>query len=90
MVPPTSQKEVRKFIDVINYYHNMWPRRSHTLAPLIKKMSIKIYFKWTQVELDTFDEIKRIMDCDTLSTYPYLNETFMIHTDASAFQLGGL
>ena len=25
---------------------------------------------------------------DTLLTYPYFNETFKIHTDASAFQLG--
>ena len=25
---------------------------------------------------------------DTLSTYPDFNETFKIHTDASAFQLG--
>ena len=33
MAPTTYQKEVRKFIGVINYYRNIWPRRSHTLAP---------------------------------------------------------
>ena len=27
------------------------------------------------------------MACDTLLTYPNFNETFKIHTDASAFQL---
>ena len=30
------------------------------------------------------------MDCDTLLTYPGFNETFKIHTDASAFQLGAV
>ena len=41
MVLPTSRKEVRSFMGVINYYHNMWPRRSHMLAPLTKLMSMK-------------------------------------------------
>ena len=33
MKPTTPQKYVRKFIGVTNYYRNIWPRRSHTLAP---------------------------------------------------------
>ena len=32
----------------------------------------------------------RIVARDTLLTYPYLNETFNIHTHASAFQLGAV
>ena len=36
MSPPTSQKEVKQFIGVVNDYRNMWPRRSHTLTPLTK------------------------------------------------------
>ena len=41
MKPPTSKKEVRKFIGVINYYQNMCPRRSHMIAPLTILTSIK-------------------------------------------------
>ena len=41
MNPPTSRKEVRKFIGVVNYYRNMWPRRPHMLAPLTKLVPIK-------------------------------------------------
>ena len=40
IVPPTSQKELQKFIVVIKYYRDIWPRRSHTLAPLTKLTSI--------------------------------------------------
>ena len=40
MKPPIYRKEVQKFIGIINYYHNMWSRRSHTLAPLTKLTSI--------------------------------------------------
>ena len=66
MNPPTSQKEVRKFISVINYCCNMWPRRLHTLASLIFFMSIRQKFEWKQVEYESFGEIKRIMARDTL------------------------
>ena len=66
----------------------MWPRQAHTLATLTKLTSINREFKWTKVEQYAFDIIKLIVAHNTLSTYPYFNETFQIHTDASAFQLG--
>ena len=74
----------------MNYYRDIQPRRSHTLATITKLTSIKRNFKWTQVEQDDFDEIKRIVACNTLLTYPDFNETFKIHTDAIAFQLGAV
>ena len=52
--------------------------------------SNKRKFKWTKIKQDTFDEIKWIVDPDTLLIYPYLNWTFKIYTDASAFQLGAV
>ena len=54
----------------------MWPRRSHTLAPLTKLTSIKRRFKWIQFEQDAFDKIKRIVTRDTFITYPDFNEFF--------------
>ena len=68
----------------------MWPRRSHTLAPLTRLMSIKSKFTWTQVKQDDFDKTNRILDSNNLLTYPDFNETFKIHTDARAFQLGAV
>ena len=63
----------------------MWPRRSRTLVPLTKLLSIKRTSEWTKFEQDTFDKIKLIVACDTLSTYPDFNKTFKIHTNASVF-----
>ena len=90
MAPPTFRKKVIKLIGVINYYSDIRPRWSHTLDPLTKLMSIKIYFKWTQSEQDSFDKIKRIVSHDNLSTYPDFDEMFKIYTDASTFQLGAV
>ena len=44
--------------------------------------------KWSKIKQDTFDEIKRIVARDTLLAYPYFNEEFKIHANASGFQLG--
>ena len=66
----------------------MGPRQSHTLAPLTKIVSNKSKFKWTKIKQDAFGEINRIVDRNTLLTYPGFNETFKIHTYASGFQLG--
>ena len=90
MKPPTSRNEVRKFIGVINYYRNMRPGRSHTLAPLTRLTYIKRKLKRKQVKQYDFNKIVRILVHGTLSTYPDFNETFKIHTHASALQLGAV
>ena len=66
----------------------MWPRQPHKLATLTRSTSIKRKFKLTEVEQDIFNKIKRIVDRNTLLTYPDFNETFKICTNDSAFQLG--
>ena len=60
------------------------------LALLTTLTSIKRKFEWTQVKQDDFDKIKLIVAYYTLLTYPDFNETFKIHTDASALQLGAV
>ena len=45
-------------------------------------------FKWTKIEENDFDEIKRILARDTLFNYPDFTEEFKIHTNVSDLQLG--
>ena len=45
----------------MNYYRDMWYRRSHTLQPLNKLVSASITFRWTYVEKEAFDEVKQIV-----------------------------
>ena len=65
----------------------MWPRRSHTLPSLTKLISNQIKFKRTKIKQDTFDEIRRIVTCNNLSTYTDYNEEFKMYIHANEFQL---
>ena len=63
-------------------------RGSHTLDTLTKLMPSKVSFKWTEIKQRPFEQIKRILDHNTLLAYPYFNKRLYIHTDVSDFQLG--
>ena len=50
----------------------MWERRSHKLVDLTKIMPSKVKFKLTKIEQKLFKEIKPIVTCSVLLSYPYL------------------
>ena len=60
------------------------------LATLTRILSNKREFKWKKVKQYAFDKIKWTAARNTLLTYPDFNETFKIHINASAFQLGSV
>ena len=41
--PPTTKKELRCFLGLINNYRNMWARYSETLAPLMQHFHRKLH-----------------------------------------------
>ena len=88
--PPKTRKEVRKFIGMVNFYRDMWRKRSELLAPLTRLTSKDVKFVWTEVEQKAFEDIKRILSRETLLAYPDFSKPFIIHTDASNTQLGAV
>ena len=89
---PKTKKELRRFIGMINYYRDMWPRRSETLGPLTKlcSQSKNVKFKWTEEHDRAFNNMKRLLSKHSLLVYPDFNKPFEIHTDASKNQLGAV
>ena len=44
---------------MINFYRDMWPKRSELLAPLTEMTSTNKPFKWTEVHEKLLKEIKK-------------------------------
>jgi hypothetical protein len=68
MVRPTARKELRRFIGMVNYYHDMWVRRSELLAPLTSTTSKNVNFIWMDEHQKAFDNIKKIICREVTST----------------------
>ena len=87
---PTTRKQLRKFIGMVNFYRDMWIHRSHVMAPLTQLTSTKAKWKWEQKHQDAFNMTKKIIARETKLAFPDFSKPFNIHTDASNFQLGAV
>jgi hypothetical protein len=87
---PKTRRELRRFIGMVNYYRDMWIRRSDVLAPLTKLVSKTAKWQWTDEQQKAFEMMKKIISRETLLSYPDFTKPFDIHTDASQTQLGAV
>ena len=80
---------MRQFIGMINFYRDMWQKRSQILTPLNASTSKNVKYDWKDEHKKCFEAIKRVIGLEVLLVYPDFNAPFEIHTDASKFQLVG-
>jgi RNase H-like domain found in reverse transcriptase len=72
------------------FYRDMFPQRSHILAPLTALVGGKGPLKWTADCQQAFKQIKAIMAKDAFLMYPDHNKPFHVYCDASDPQLGAV
>jgi len=93
MAKPTTVKQLRSFIGMVNFYCTMWKRRADIMAPLTALTKLKkgsIVAKWTSEHDAAFEKTKAIICEEVLLAYPDPNKPFVIQTDASNKQLGAV
>ena len=89
---PTTTTEARSRIGMVQYYMDMWPRRSHVLDPM---MEAAIGPKGREIlwndDLEVnFREIKCMVSAETLHNYPDYTIPLIVHTNTSDKQLGAV
>ena len=90
LTPPTTKRQLRDFLGMINYYHDMWQGRSHILARLTAMCSAKAKYVWGDKEQKTFKDIKAIMSQETLLAFPDFAKASHVYPDSSDYQLGAV
>lgn len=88
--PPKTPKELRGFIGAVTFYRDMFPKRSHILAPLTAQSGRKKTIDWTPECQKAFDEVKAMLAKDAFTRYPDPNRPYHIYCDASDIQLGAV
>ena len=58
---PRTRRELRSFLGIVNYYRDMWIRRSHVLAPLASLTSKNAKWSWGEAQQKAFAMAKRII-----------------------------
>jgi hypothetical protein len=103
MKPPTGVKQLRHFLGMVQYYRDLWARRSNMLAPLTSlvgecgqtkstkaKETKKVPWHWDEVHQRAFDSVKVTIAKDVVLAYPDYSKVFKIYIDASSRQLGAV
>ena len=69
---PKNRKQLRSFIGIVNYYRDMWFRRSHILAPLAALTSKTVKWSWGPKQSAAFKLTKRVIAKEAILAYPDL------------------
>jgi hypothetical protein len=101
--PPTNVEELRGFLGLVQYYRDLWARRSKMLAPLTSlvgecgqtkvtraKETKKAPWHWGEIHQRSFDHIKTTIAREVVLAYPDYSKVFEIYTDAWSKQLGAV
>jgi hypothetical protein len=99
--PPQNVKGLQHFLGMVQYYRNMWAKRSEMLAPLSdlvgecgetkttkKNKTKKKPWRWDPIDQKAFDDVKATIAKEVVLAYP--QTPFEIYTDASTKQLGAI
>ena len=63
---PKTRKQLRQFIGMINFYRDMWQKRSEIIAPLTALTSKNFKYDWKDEHQKCFDSIKRVIGREVL------------------------
>jgi hypothetical protein len=87
--PKKTKFQSRHFLGMINYYRDMWQKRSHMLAPLTGLVSPLVKYKWGPEQQKAFDDIKKSESRDLTFIFWFWKKNH-VFTDASNNQLGAV
>jgi hypothetical protein len=100
---PTTVKQIRHFPGMVQYYCDLWARRSETLAPLTSlvgecsqtkvtraKGTKRVPWHWDEVHQRAFDHVKATIAREVVLAYKEFSKVFEIYTDALSKQLGAV
>jgi hypothetical protein len=101
--PPKVVKQLRHFLGMVQYYHDLWARWSNTLTPLTSlvgecgqtkvtkaKKTKKVPWHWDKFHQRAFNHVKATIAKEVVLAYLDNSKVFEIYIDVSSKQLGAV
>ena len=85
---PQTQKEVRSFLGLTNYYRRFVKGYSMIAAPMTKLLSKDVEFSWSEECEKAFNLLKQRLITAPILGFPDMCKSFVLTTDASGTGLG--
>ena len=89
---PTTKKQLRSFLGLVNFYRKFIPNCSHVSLPLTdltRKFSPN-KIQWTESQEIAFQHLKRALTTSPILKLPDMSQVFILQTDASDRGLGAV
>lgn len=95
--PPSSIKQIQKFIGMVNFYHRFIPSLAQLLTPLHNHLTVlqKLpknakNFSWPTECEEAFQKVKEALANVAMLAHPETNATYCLVTDASTHSVGAV
>ena len=88
--PPTTRRELRRFLGMVGYYRSFCKNFSAVASPLTDLLSPKVVFKWTPRSQGAFESVKALLTTAPVLSAPNFNLPFSIAVDASDLGAGAV
>ena len=85
---PKTQKQVRAFLGLANYYRRFIKNYSTISAPLNALLKKGATVDWSTECMNAFNTVKQALVSPPVLAYPDLNRDFVLTTDASSTAIG--
>nr|VZI09926.1 unnamed protein product [Spirometra erinaceieuropaei] len=89
--PPTSKRQLQRFLGMVNFYRRFLPNYAYTILPLISLLSgSKRTFEITPAALTSFEQVKALLADYTLLTHFHADAPISLMFDASNVAVGAV
>nr|VZI22741.1 unnamed protein product [Spirometra erinaceieuropaei] len=89
--PPTSKRQLQRFLGMVNFYRRFLPNCADTILPLTNLLSgSKRTFELTSAALTSFEQVKALLADATLLTHFHADAPISLMVDASNFAVGAV
>ena len=86
---PKTQKSLRRWLGICNYYRRHVPHFSSIAKPLNNLLKQNTPYNWTSECESAFQILKKCLISPPILRFPDLNKKFIVQSDASKTGLGG-